>query len=408
MSYLLKLAYKNVIREKRRTILTIAILAFGIGFYLFTESFVMSAQQISIRNMIEFDTGQFKIRSLKYDTDKPYSVSNFIEHYEEIESVLAGKDYVTGYTERIQFLAEADNGINSLPIVAVGVNPERESSVFTTTNFVEGGALEEGGVLVGKDLADDLEVGVGDWIYVTYRTGQGMIGSTEMPVTGIINCADPQVNTSSVFVAIADAQKMLNIDSVTEIAVATADYRTCFQYQDDLTASLGGYGVENWRQLGRSMIEFMNTDASFGFMFVVFIIVVALFGTINTMLLSVYEKQREIGMLKALGMTDGEVKRMFVIEGLIIGVIGSVAGMIFGTLINLPFIYIGFDFTQMMTDNKSANLGYRILGTLKGSWNLKSYFYSVIISILTTTLASFYPARKATLMQPVECLRITQ
>lgn len=406
MNYLWKLAFKNVVREKRRTILTIAILAFGIGMFLFVQSFMPDMGELSTRNLIDFETGHYKIRSAEYDSDMPYSVSNFIENYQAVEAKLAEKDYVTGYTERINFLAEADNGIDSLTILVYGVNPERESAVFTTTNFIEGGKLEEGGVVVGKILAEDLSVGVGDWIYITYRTGQGMIGSTEMPVTGLINSANPTINSSSIFITIADAQKMLNVSSVSEIAIRTPDYRTSENYQSDLEGTFADYQVWSWQKIGKSIIEMFNMKSSGSKTLIFFIILVGLIGTINTMLLSVYEKQREIGMMKAMGMRDRDVQKMFIIEGMMIGLLGSVAGMIFGTLIEIPLIYKGMDFTSMF--GPDMNIGFRIMGTLKGSWKLSSYVSALFISVLTTTLASFYPAKKATQLQPVECLRITQ
>ncbi len=413
MLYLLKLAFKNIIREKRRTLLTMAVLAFGVGFFLFVDSYLPDVAKMSTKNLIDFETGHYQVRSADYDPDKPYSVSNFIDNYEEIESVLAGKDYVMGYTERINFLGEADNGVDSIPIIVYGVNPERESTVFTTTNFIEGNILEggrsfeDGGTVIGKTLADDLGLQVGDWVYITYRTGQGMIGSVELPITGVINSANPQINSSSAFITISEAQKMLNVDSITEIAIRTPDYKTSAKYQKDIENTLPDNQIWSWQELGKNMIEMFNAKTGASKTLIFFIILIGLIGTINTMLLSVYEKQREIGMLKAIGMRDRDVQRMFMMEGMMIGILGSIAGMLFGTLIQIPMIYKGLDFTVLF-GNSGINTGFRLMGTLKGSWKLSNYIKAILISIITTTLASYYPARKATKFQAVECLRIVQ
>jgi putative ABC transport system permease protein len=234
-----------------------------------------------------------------------------------------------------------------------------------------------------------------------------MIGSTEMPVTGLLNRANPERNSSSIFITISDAQKMLNVNGVSEISIRTPDYKTSEKYQKDLEDTFAGYQVWSWQKIGKSVIEMFQIKSSGSKTLVFFIILVGLIGTINTMLLSVYEKQREIGMMKAMGMRDRDVQTMFVLEGMMIGLLGSVVGMAFGTLIEIPMIYSGLDFTSIM-GGTDGNYGFRVMGTLKGSWKLSSYVSALFISVLTTTLASFYPARKATKMQPVECLRITQ
>lgn len=408
MKYLFKLAFLNIIRAKRRTILTFLIISFGVMLFLLMAGIVTSFAGVSIRNMISFDTGDFKIRSIEFDEEKPFIISNYIEDYQAIEAVLEQQDYVTGFTERIEFIGEIDNYRDTLPITIVGINPERENSVFSTTNFIDEGQFEEGGVVIGASLAEDLEVELHDWVYLTFKDKSGMLTSFEYEITGIIHSADPEVNTSTVFISLQEAQFILRTDTVMEIAVKTEDYQLYRQYEPKLKSALPDYQIESWAELGKEMIEFMKTDRASGYMFLVFIVIIALVGTINTMLLSVYEKQREIGMLKAMGMTDREVHSLFIFEGLIIGVLGSLIGIILGTLVNAYFVIHGVNFTALMGGIEEMNIGYRILGTVKSEWDLPSYLMAFGISILTTTLASFYPARKATKMQPTDALRVTQ
>src|SRR5271157_3092987 len=124
MKYLFSFALKNILRYKRRTILTFIVLSVGIAFYLMMVGIVQGYKKQSIDNFIQFDTGHLKVRSAIYDKDDPYSISNYIENAETVKDVVKKKNYVKSFTERIEFMAEADNGRDSSPCVAVGIDPE--------------------------------------------------------------------------------------------------------------------------------------------------------------------------------------------------------------------------------------------------------------------------------------------
>ncbi len=404
MKYLMKLAFANIFREKRRTILTVIILMFGMGMLVFFTGLERGMQAKQIENLIEFDTGHFKIRSAKFDEEYPYSVSNFVAQPESIEDKLRKLSFVRGVTARVSFQAEVDNGYDSGPVVAVGVDPAHDSQVFSLTNFFTEGSLQDGGTVLGATLAKDMGVNVGDYVYLTFRNAQGTLDSLELEVTGIINAADPQVNNSTAYITLAEARQGLNTGAVTEICVKTDDYKKWPEYQKKLQKLLPSMQVWSWRRLGDYFIKFAKMDAASGFVFIFFIAIIALVGIINTMLLSVYEKQREIGTLKALGMTDGEVRGLFVLEGFWIGVFGAVTGLIFGALINLYFVNVGFDISAM-TGSDSVNIGYKVMGIVHAGWDVPAIITGMLLCVGVSCLASLYPANKTTKMEPVEALR---
>jgi len=400
----MKLAFANIFREKRRTILTVIILMFGMGMQVFFTGLEKGLQSKQLENLIEFDTGHFKIRSAKFEEDYPYSVSNFVARPGPVEAKLRTLNFVKGVTARVNFQAELDNGYDSSPVVAVGVDPAHDSEVFSLTNFFSEGKLADGGTVLGATLAKDMGVNIGDYVYLTFRNAQGTLDSLELEVTGIINAADPQVNNSTAYITLAEARKGLNTDAVTEICVKTDNYKRWPEYQKKLEALLPDMQVWSWRRLGDYFIRFAKMDAASGYVFILFIAIIALVGIINTMLLSVYEKQREIGTLKALGMTDGEVRSLFVLEGFWIGLLGAVAGLAFGALVNLYFVKVGFDINAMMGSD-SANMGYKVMGIVHAGWDIPAILIGMLVSVGVSCLASLYPANKTTKMEPVEALR---
>lgn len=408
MKYLMRLAFQNIIRSKIRTILTFLIITFGIMFFVVFDGMIKGFGDLNIKNVIGFDTGHFKIRSNKFDNERPFAISNYIKDWSDIETTLDKKDYVLGYTERINFIAEVDNGIDSLPVVVVGINKEKDPNVYTLTNFISEGELVPNGTLIGKNLLEDMELALHDYIYITFRNIHGTITSLNLEISGIVNSADPSVNNSMLFINIDEAQAGLSTSNITEIAIRTDDYKKYKNYGIDLRASLPSQKIDSWRKLGEIAIAAADVDAYGMYFFNIFIVIIGLVGIVNTMLLSVYEKRREIGMLKALGMTDREVRRLFVIEGLMIGFAGTTIGIVTGVLINWYFVINGIDFTAMMGGSSDINVGYKIMGIVKSQWNIGAIVGAFVSGVFASGIASFYPAWKTTKMEPVECLRITQ
>ncbi len=405
MKYLLKLALKNIMRSKRRTLLTFLMLTFGVTLYLFFEGMLEGFDVASFKNVIDFETGHFKVRNISYNEDRPYDIDNGLDNIDEKINKLKKMDFVTGITPRLLFLTEIDNGIDSTPVLTVGIDKTTDKDVFTLEKFIIKGKLEKGGCLIGKTLAKDMELQVGYAIYLTFKDKEGMYTSLELPITGLIFSADPRVNSTTVFMNFDEAQKQLGTTGATEISFKTKNFKKIDKYYKELNANIENVLIQSWEELSTDFAALMKTKRKGTNFFLLFIVVIALVGIINTLLMSVYEKRQEIGTLMALGMTNRDVEIIFMIEGLIIGIMGCIAGLLLGTLINLYFIYVGIDYTALMGEN---TMGFNVMGHVKSVWVFPAYFKSVIIALIASVLASFYPARKIMKMSPVECLRTVQ
>lgn len=392
-------------RARRRTVLTFLILSFGVLVYLVMEGMLAGFDEASFRNVIDFETGHFKIRSLNFDEDRPYDVDNYLKDVSGIERKLDRMKFVTGYTSRINFIAEIDNGIDSMPVIAAGIDPVRDGKVFNLDRYIIKGGLKKGGALLGQALAEDMGTGIGDIIYITFRDKEGMFTSVELLITGLVKSADPKVNNMTVFINLDEAMESLGVQGVTAVSVKTEDFRKAELYGKILKSEIDGALVRSWRELSTDFAALMETKRAGGTYFLVFIILIALVGIINTLLMSVYEKRQEIGTMMALGMEHRDVRNIFIIEGFTIGLLGSVLGLILGTLANLYFIYEGIDYTALMGE---GGMGFNVMGVVKSSWVIPAYFKSVLLVVTASVLASYYPAKKIMKMDPADCLRIVQ
>ena len=405
MSYLFKLALKNILRSKTRTVLTFLILSFGVGVYILFACLMAGFDRDSIKNVIDFETGHYKVRSAAFDEDRPYDPDHYVANPGAVRARLSSLPFVTGLAERVMFLAELDNSVDSIPVVATGIGP-RDPEVFNLDKYVVRGALEPGGALMGRELAQDLGLAMGDLAYLTFRTRQGMLTSVEVMVTGLIVSANPQVNSSVVYLDLAEARSYLDTRDATEIAVRTDAFFKVSEYQPRLEQALAGLNVqvESWEQLSEDFRAMMAMKRRFQSILVFMIMIIAVVGIVNTMLMSVFEKKREIGTMKALGFTDRQVQRLFLVEGALIGVAGGLMGLVLGTLFNAYFAFVGFDM-DLFGDQ---DIGMPVMGVVKSVWLAGAYGKAMLFTLAASLIASYYPARKVTKLEAMECLRTVQ
>ncbi len=404
MMYLFKLAFKNILRSKIRTMLTFLILSFGVALYILLACLMAGFDKVSIKNVIDFETGHYKLRSPGFDEDHPYDLKNYLGNSQALKARVLKLGFVQGAAERVQFLAELDNSIDSAPVVAVGIGPQ-DNQVFSLEQYIIEGRLEPGGLLMGKSLAQDMGLQKDDLVYLTFRDQQGMYTSTEMLITGIVNSANPQVNNSMVFMNLEDAQQQLNTTQVTDITLKTDAFFKVKEYEPQIKAAAPNIKVYSWKKLSEDFTAMMTMKRKFQGIFLLMIMVIAVVGIVNTMLMSVYEKKTEIGTMKALGFTDQEVSNLFLVEGFLIGLAGGLMGLILGTLFNSWFYFVGMDITAMMGDQ---DIGMPIMGVVRSAWIADAYIKALLFATIASIAASYYPAKKVTKMEAMECLRTVQ
>lgn len=413
MKFLVSLALKNLARYKRRTVLTFSILSVCITLFIVFSCMILGYQKDALENMVRFDTGHFKIRSLDYDPDEPYSQSNVIKAPDAVVEKLKKMTFVSAWTMRNPFQCELDNGRDKTPGITIGIDPENDCRVFLISNFIKSGRWpapgEKNWALIGSGLADDLGLTEDMFVNVSFRTLGSGIDSVGFNIIGILEAPDPVVNGSTAFVDIDEATELLGSAGVVEISLLTENIQKVPEYQKTLEKELSGVSIWSYERIGQNVAAVATTKTKFFNVLLLFVFIIGMVGIINTMMMSVYEKTQEIGTLKALGMTDRQVVRLFAVEGLIIGVLGGLMGVIIGSLINWYFVAVGMDITALMGKEAMQQMaGLRMMNVLRSTWDIKTILGGFFLSAAGSFLASYYPARKTVAMQPAEALRTVQ
>lgn len=409
MKLLLQLAVRNLLRRRRRTVLTFLVLSFGVAVFLIYTAVLEGFNRASFENMINFETGHFTIRSRQWDPDDRYNITNALPagKLREIYSAVSAIPAITAAAPRLRFPAEADNSRDALPCIVTGIDPILDPQVFTLTNYIARGRFNTNGMLIGQQLAENLNLTTGDSAFLTFRRGSGTYDSVLLEITGIILAGDPQVNRTGVFISLSLAQQLMQTDRVSELSLRSRDAQSAGTILPQLSSQLTSYKVVSWQQMSSSIAAVRETKNSVSLIFLFFIGIIALTGIINTVLLSVFEQQREIGTLKALGMTDRAIRRLFVLEGGLIGVCGTLAGILCGSAVVWYFSVHGIDMSALLQDS-SLEFGFRVLGKVKAVPQTVPLIQAAIFSPGAALLAGYLPARKTTRLQPADCLRTVQ
>jgi ABC-type lipoprotein release transport system permease subunit len=238
-------------------------------------------------------------------------------------------------------------------------------------------------------------------------------------VVGVVNSPDPQVNAMAFIpldVLQDEAGLMLN-GAVTELLIRK-------QNPDDaaipgesesapvITAALERemgilpeeLGVFPWKAYVQDYIAASTGDAISTRIMLLILFILALLGIANTVLLAILERTKEIGMMRSLGMTDGELIMLMTFESGFIGVIGSIVGIIIGCLINIPMVKYGIDFSSM-TEAMNGDIGYRVMGALRSAWDVPVIIGSGIAATLLSACMAYIPTRRALKLPVAESLR---
>lgn len=405
MKFLLSLAWKNLSRYRKRTIITAAALAVGLGVYIFMDSWLLGAEKESERNLVWYETSSARVLDDEYWEQKDRLPLKYtIEEPEAVLEKLAEKQIPAA--ARIVFGGELilrkdpfpEDG--SLTLRVLAVDPERDDTVFRLRETIEDGRYLEPGeekILVGAWLARDLEAEVGYPLTIVTRTRDGYYQAIDVEIAGIFNCPNPTINKGTVFIPLDTADRYLEMDgAVTEINLrlperADADVLAA-ALESDLTAVTPGLEVKSWRDLAQDYLAFAGMKKSATNIILILVFVIAAVGISNTMIMAINERTKELGMMRALGMKDSEIRLAFLLEAGGIGFIGAVMGVVLGVVLSYWIVTRGVDMSGLIGD---MDIGYRVHGLFRGAWHPEAMVTAFIFGIVLTMFVAFLSTGRA-------------
>lgn len=415
MKFILQLAAKNLMRYKRRTAITAVAIAFGLMMYVFVDSLLLGAELESMRNLRWYETASLRVHDSAYWEDRYFlPLDASIESPQPILDLLKTKGITA--TARTSFAADmilyqddfGEDGNMSVQVTAI--NPATDFDVYRFENtLIEGRFLQSGemdGIVLGSWFAEDIGAKVGYWVTLVTRGKGGFYEAFDMEIVGIINCPNPNVNRSLVMMDIQAADLYLAMDgSISSIDIVLGEKSNLNEVVQSLQPKLQAIDADltlyTWEDLARDYLAILEAKQGGTGMILFLVFIIAAVGVSNTMLMAMYERMRELGMMRALGMRDRDILLAFLFEAGGIGLLGSVVGILLGCLANLYLVNVGFDFGFMFRD---MDIGFRIQNVMRGAWSIPTLIKAFLSGIGLSMIVAFLPIRRALKLDIPTCL----
>ncbi|HCR71498.1 MAG TPA: ABC transporter permease, partial [Anaerolineae bacterium] len=322
-----------------------------------------------------------------------------------VTAALSQPDVIAA-TRRIQTGGLVSNREGAFPLSIVGIEPEAEAPVsLIAENIVDGRFLQstdEDVILIGRGLADALLLNVGDRVNVVGSDINKQNRQRTMTVVGIYDIGMPSLEKSILYISLAEAQSLYGLrGQVTEVQITLSQVGKEAAVISALTPLLPGYEVESWAQTYPELGTAINSKNGVMDIFSIVIVAIAGIGILNLLLMAIYERTREIGLLGAMGLKPHQIATTFLLEGALIGVVGVLAGMGIGLAINLSLGQVGMDYSQMAgVAEYMALISGRVYPTL----GLNNFAWRSVVVLVIAVLAALIPAIIASRREPSEAL----
>ena len=408
--FLIKLSLKNLWRHKRRTIITAAIIAWAIFFYITFDSMLIGMNDMVFQNIIDYEYGHVQVSDPNYWEEKEeLPLENMIINNGELNQKLTEIEGYRDHAPQLNFQVRLNDGVKETPVMGRGIEPDKTFSVLNYQDYLVEGEMFQMGenkTVIGKRLAEIMKLELGDYVTLLTRTENDTFNTIDAEISGIINTPNPNINQNIVFVPLDVAQDTLNVDNkvthyIMRLNTQNFDNSVINNFQADLNNFNSNLSVYSWKDLDE--VSITKAKQSGNALILMIVLTIAAIGIINIVILSALERMGEIGMMKALGLKEREIILTFVMESTWIGVIGGVFGVILGAIsVYLMSIY-GLNFEAIM-DMDMSEYGIPIISTIYGGWNPGTFVYMFFFAIFGSMLASILPARWAAKKDPVKAI----
>jgi ABC-type lipoprotein release transport system permease subunit len=405
----LKLAWRNIWRNPRRTIVILVAVIIGVWSMVLLGALMRGIAVGMIKNGIATLTGHIQIHHKGYRDDP--AIENSIADTQVVEKAL-NELLQPGahWSSRVRVNAIVNNARHSSGVTMVGIDPLAEAKVsFIGMAISRGRYLEPDdfdGIVVGEALLEKLETKIGHKLVLMSQDTNQEIASWAFRIAGVFRAEMESTEKQFVFVTRASAQKMLKLGSgISEISILLPEGRESLKVYDQLKSALplDKFEIHNWQELLPFQTAYLRILDGFMWFWFLIVFVAMGFGVVNTTLMAVFERMREFGLMKALGMKPWWILREVLVESFLILISGMFIGNCFGFLSIFVLSGSGIDLSALAAGAEYAGMSRIIYPAVA----IKDVMVANLTVLLLGLLVSIYPAIKAARFTPIQALAHT-
>ncbi len=407
---LLRIAFRNLRRNRRRTFLTVAAIAFGLSMMLWTVNFQAGSYATMIRTGISSSAGHVVVQADGYQEDQ--EVTLVVDRASDVAAALEAAFPDATVAPRIALNGLLTSTSTSVGAALQGFDPEAEARVQTLPDkVVEGrwlGGDDDRAILIGRPMADALDMKLGAKLVFLGQSGTDEVHSRMFRVRGIYRTGSDAFDSRVAYTSLGAARELLEgRDVVHRVTLHLDDPAAAFAAADRVEAMLARpeLDVRNWKEALPELSAMIQVDRASGDVMMAIIGLIVAFGVLNTLLMSVLERTREFGVMLALGMQPRQLGRLVLAEGLAVGLLGAGLGLLLGLALSYHAVHVGIDYEALTGTSGLEMEGLVLDSVLRGEWDPRRMALYCGAAVLFSVAAAVYPAWSISRLRPVEAMR---
>lgn len=402
-----RMAARNIRRNRKRTIITLAAVVIGIFVIVLVKGLLAGIQGNIVREVTQNLTGDLQIQAKGYkESNESFPLDLNVQLTPEMQQAIGQVPGVEGWSPRIRFAGLISTGADSAMFLGLAVDPAGEALVtpkaldsVTEGTYVQ--ADDPLGIVLSQELATSLGIKLGDEVTILSNTREGAMNGADLKVVGFLSANLPSMPTKMLIMHRAKAMELLDMDNrATEITVALSDEASVSDVKAALLqvpkAPNQELAVFDWEELMPFFQDIIGMQNFMYNMILVVLFFMVLTGIANTMLMTVFERTREIGTMMALGMKRRHVVELFLMEALILGALGAMLGLGVAYAVITGMASTGIHFIPPGTGREML-----IIPELVPS----SVVFAMTFGVVCALVSAAWPAWRAGKLKPVEALR---
>jgi len=383
----IKLALRNLVGAGLRTWLSVFILALILILIIWQYAIIDGWNKMAMRDMIAWEIGGGQIWTENYDPYDPFTLE---ESHRVLPQSFMNEIEIGNMAPILVIQASIYPQGRIMSILLKGIDPAQQVSELPTKILME--EYEEIPAIIGTSMARDAKLNKGDYITVRWRDVNGTFDAAELFIAEVFRCDVPAVDNGQIWIPIEKLQEMTQMPGEATLIVMDQEYTW--------TGKESGWILRNHDYLLQDMRDMIRMKKVGGSIFYVILMLLAMLAIFDTQVLSIFRRQKEIGTYMAMGMTRGQVVRLFTVEG----AMHSILAVILGAIPGIPFLYYMAKTGYAMPAG-SDSMGLPIAEKIYPAYSFGLILSVMLLVIVTTTIVSFLPSRKISKMNPTEAIK---